>query len=166
MKKQVFELLSALCVYNAEGYSRALEALEHYKSFKTERYKFSVVVEELKTSKSNEYRWRGLWSATKLCCECSCWEQSQLYTLFQFLSTRIKYYRKINWICWSQTIWPFLMVSCDPSSLNQSSISRTVLLAFVNCLIISTPQLKDRNRLRNEFIGKTKNIWSIPSVNY
>ena len=32
---------------------------------------------------------------------------------------------------------------------------RTVLLAFINCLIISTPQLKDRNRLRNEFIGKS-----------
>ena len=31
VKKQVFELLSALCVYNAEGYSRALEALDHYK---------------------------------------------------------------------------------------------------------------------------------------
>ena len=31
VKKQVFELLSALCVYNAEGYNRALEALEHYK---------------------------------------------------------------------------------------------------------------------------------------
>ena len=27
----MFELLSALCVYNAEGYSRALEALDHYK---------------------------------------------------------------------------------------------------------------------------------------
>ena len=25
------ELLSALCVYNAEGYARALDALEHYK---------------------------------------------------------------------------------------------------------------------------------------
>jgi len=99
VKKQVFELLSALCVYNAEGYSRALEALEHYKTFKTLRYKFSVVVEELKQAKSNEYR--------------------------------------------------------------------TVLLAFINCLIISTPQLKDRNRLRNEFIGsvlkvltKLKNIYS------
>lgn len=31
VKKQVFELLSALCVYNAEGYDRALDALEHYK---------------------------------------------------------------------------------------------------------------------------------------
>ena len=31
---------------------------------------------------------------------------------------------------------------------------RTVLLAFINCLVISTPQLKERNRLRNEFIGE------------
>ncbi|CAB0016674.1 unnamed protein product, partial [Nesidiocoris tenuis] len=31
VKKQVFELLSALCVYNVEGYTRALDALEHYK---------------------------------------------------------------------------------------------------------------------------------------
>jgi hypothetical protein len=31
VKRQVFELLSALCVYNAEGYGRALEALDHYK---------------------------------------------------------------------------------------------------------------------------------------
>lgn len=30
-KKQVFELLSAMCVYSKEGYARALEALEHYK---------------------------------------------------------------------------------------------------------------------------------------
>lgn len=31
VKKQVFELLSALCAYNVDGYERALEALEHYK---------------------------------------------------------------------------------------------------------------------------------------
>lgn len=35
---------------------------------------------------------------------------------------------------------------------------KTTLLAFVNCLIISTPQLKDRVRVRNEFIGKMSNI--------
>lgn len=34
VKKQVFELLSALCVYNADGYSRTLDALEHYKGLK------------------------------------------------------------------------------------------------------------------------------------
>jgi len=85
VKRQVFELLSALCVYNAEGYSRAIEALDHYKEFQSSRYRFSVVVDELRQAKANEYR--------------------------------------------------------------------TVLLAFINCLVISTPQLKDRNRLRNEFIG-------------
>ena len=31
VKKQVFELLSALCAYNSDGYARALETLEHYK---------------------------------------------------------------------------------------------------------------------------------------
>lgn len=31
VKKQVFELLSALCAYNADGYTRALETLDHYK---------------------------------------------------------------------------------------------------------------------------------------
>lgn len=31
VKKQVFELLSALCVHNEEGHARALDTLEHYK---------------------------------------------------------------------------------------------------------------------------------------
>lgn len=31
VKKQVFELLSALCVYNQEGHARALDTLDHYK---------------------------------------------------------------------------------------------------------------------------------------
>ena len=31
VKKQLFELLSALCVYSADGRARALEALEHQK---------------------------------------------------------------------------------------------------------------------------------------
>lgn len=34
VKKQVFELLSALCVYNADGYARTLDALEHFKTLK------------------------------------------------------------------------------------------------------------------------------------
>jgi len=76
VKKGIFELLSALCVYSAEGYSRALEALEHYKKFKSERYRFLIVLSELQTAKTAEYK--------------------------------------------------------------------TVLLAFINCLIISTPQLKVR----------------------
>ena len=74
VKRQVFELLSALCVYSADGYNRALEALEHYKQFKSERYRFRIVLSELQAAKTAEYK--------------------------------------------------------------------TVLLAFINCLIISTPQLK------------------------
>ena len=31
VKKQLFELLSALCVYSPDGYARATDALEHYK---------------------------------------------------------------------------------------------------------------------------------------
>ena len=42
VKKQVFELLSALCVYSADGYKRALEALDHYKSSTSGRYRFKV----------------------------------------------------------------------------------------------------------------------------
>lgn len=30
VKKQVFELMSALCAYNVDGYTRALETLDHY----------------------------------------------------------------------------------------------------------------------------------------
>ena len=31
VKKQVVELLSALCVYSSEGYDRTISALEHFK---------------------------------------------------------------------------------------------------------------------------------------
>ncbi|XP_065351487.1 uncharacterized protein LOC135946924 isoform X2 [Cloeon dipterum] len=85
VKKQVFELLSALCVYSPEGYARALDALEFYKTHKNERYRFKIIVTELKETSSLEYQ--------------------------------------------------------------------IALLAFVNCLIISVTQLKDRIRVRNEFTG-------------
>ncbi|XP_044761086.1 inverted formin-2 isoform X2 [Coccinella septempunctata] len=85
VKKQVFELLSALCVHNAEGHARALDTLEDYKKMKGERYRLSMIVKELDRSTIVEYQ--------------------------------------------------------------------TALVAFINCLIISTPRLTDRTRLRNEFIG-------------
>lgn len=31
VKKQVFELLAALCMYSPEGHALALDALDHYK---------------------------------------------------------------------------------------------------------------------------------------
>ena len=30
----------------------------------------------------------------------------------------------------------------------------TALVAFINCIVIATPDLKDRIRIRNEFIGE------------
>ncbi|XP_026500117.2 inverted formin-2 [Vanessa tameamea] len=56
VKKQVFELLSALCVYNADGYARAVDTLVRYKVLKGDRYRLSVVVEELKNATTIDYK--------------------------------------------------------------------------------------------------------------
>ncbi|XP_045504277.1 inverted formin-2 [Colias croceus] len=56
VKKQVFELLSALCVYNADGYARAVDTLDRYKTLKNDRYRLSVVVEELKNATTIDYK--------------------------------------------------------------------------------------------------------------
>lgn len=32
VKKQIFELLAALCIYSSDGHSLALDALDHYKA--------------------------------------------------------------------------------------------------------------------------------------
>ncbi|XP_070554541.1 inverted formin-2-like [Ptychodera flava] len=54
-KKMVFEILSALSVYSADGCSMAVDALEFYKKCKNQRYRFSVVINELKTSENVAY---------------------------------------------------------------------------------------------------------------
>ncbi|EDX09515.1 GD13991 [Drosophila simulans] len=50
VKKQVFELLSALCAYSPDGYARAIETLEFYKNLKKQRYRFKIVINELELS--------------------------------------------------------------------------------------------------------------------
>ncbi|XP_018378457.1 PREDICTED: uncharacterized protein LOC108771055 isoform X2 [Trachymyrmex cornetzi] len=85
VKKQVVELLSALCVYSQDGRQRAIDTLHTYQERKGERYRLRVVVDELQKATSEDYQ--------------------------------------------------------------------TALLAFINCLVLSTPVLKDRIRIRNEFIG-------------
>ena len=110
MKRQVFELLSALCVYSSEGYSRALEALEHYKNTKGERYRFKVVIDELVAANGNGGSPGKAGS-------------------------------------------PGSKAGPSPAAVADANGYKTVLFAFINCLIISTPQLKDRNRVRNEFVG-------------
>ncbi|XP_048340604.1 inverted formin-2-like [Sphaerodactylus townsendi] len=47
VKKQVFELLAALCIYSVDGHALALDALDHYKTVKTQQYRFSVIMNEL-----------------------------------------------------------------------------------------------------------------------
>ncbi|XP_076166401.1 FH2 domain-containing protein formin 3 [Ptiloglossa arizonensis] len=85
VKKQVVELLSALCVYSQDGRQRAIDTLHAYQERKGERYRLRIVVDELQKATAEDYQ--------------------------------------------------------------------TALLAFINCLVISTPVLKDRIRIRNEFIG-------------
>ncbi|XP_041356965.1 uncharacterized protein LOC121374102 [Gigantopelta aegis] len=85
VKKQVFEILSALCVYSEEGYARALAVLEHYKTTKKKRYRFSLLLDDL--------------------------------------------------------------------SHTDNVAFKTILLEFINCLIIYTKKTEDRIRIRNEFYG-------------
>ncbi|XP_011314517.1 uncharacterized protein form3 [Fopius arisanus] len=85
VKKQVVELLSALCVYSHDGRQRAIDTLHIYQERKGERYRLRAIVDELQKAIAEDYQ--------------------------------------------------------------------AALLAFINCLVISTPAVKDRVRLRNEFIG-------------
>ncbi|CAI8013166.1 Inverted formin-2 [Geodia barretti] len=55
VKIQVFELLSALCVYSPHGHQLALEALKHYKRTKCQRYRFSLLLQEIKNAETHEY---------------------------------------------------------------------------------------------------------------
>ncbi|KAK7476742.1 hypothetical protein BaRGS_00032035, partial [Batillaria attramentaria] len=56
VKKQVIELLSALCVYSADGHRLALDALDTFKTMKKLRYRFSLVVTELRTTELVAYK--------------------------------------------------------------------------------------------------------------
>uniref|UniRef100_A0A8B9MP75 Inverted formin, FH2 and WH2 domain containing n=2 Tax=Accipitrinae TaxID=8955 RepID=A0A8B9MP75_9AVES len=55
VKKQVFELLAALCIYSSDGHALALDALDHYKSAKNQQYRFSVIMNELSNTDNVPY---------------------------------------------------------------------------------------------------------------
>ncbi|KAG7461247.1 hypothetical protein MATL_G00208030 [Megalops atlanticus] len=55
VKKQVFDLLAALSMFSTDGYSLALDALEHYKSVKTQQYRFSMIMNELQATDNVPY---------------------------------------------------------------------------------------------------------------
>uniref|UniRef100_A0A8C9E5P7 Inverted formin 2 n=1 Tax=Phocoena sinus TaxID=42100 RepID=A0A8C9E5P7_PHOSS len=55
VKKQVLELLAALCVYSPEGHALTLDALDHYKTVCSQQYRFSVIMNELSDSDNVPY---------------------------------------------------------------------------------------------------------------
>uniref|UniRef100_A0A8C7ALW8 GBD/FH3 domain-containing protein n=2 Tax=Neovison vison TaxID=452646 RepID=A0A8C7ALW8_NEOVI len=55
VKKQVFELLAALCIYSPEGHGLTLDALDHYKTVRSQQYRFSVIMNELSDSDNVPY---------------------------------------------------------------------------------------------------------------
>ncbi|XP_004698882.2 inverted formin-2 [Echinops telfairi] len=55
VKKQVFELLAALCIYSPEGHALTLDALDHYKAVCSQQYRFSVIMSELADSDNIPY---------------------------------------------------------------------------------------------------------------
>ncbi|XP_075282830.1 inverted formin-2 isoform X2 [Opisthocomus hoazin] len=55
VKKQVFELLAALCIYSSDGHALALDALDYYKSVKNQQYRFSVIMNELSNTDNVPY---------------------------------------------------------------------------------------------------------------
>ncbi|XP_025087489.1 LOW QUALITY PROTEIN: inverted formin-2-like [Pomacea canaliculata] len=56
VKMQIFELLSALCVYSRDGYYLTLDALEKYKTWQKQPYRFSLLVRELEKADLPSYR--------------------------------------------------------------------------------------------------------------
>ncbi|KFP44878.1 Inverted formin-2, partial [Chlamydotis macqueenii] len=57
VKKQVFELLAALCIYSSDGHALALDALDHYKASVglQQEYRFSVIMNELSNTDNVPY---------------------------------------------------------------------------------------------------------------
>jgi hypothetical protein len=55
VKMQVFDLLAALSIYSEAGYILALDALDNYKKLKSQSYRFSLIMNELKNSELDSY---------------------------------------------------------------------------------------------------------------
>ncbi|XP_076129169.1 inverted formin-2-like isoform X2 [Alosa pseudoharengus] len=55
VKMQVFELLAALIMFSPKGRELSLDALQHYKTLKSQQYRFSVVMNELHATDNVPY---------------------------------------------------------------------------------------------------------------
>lgn len=58
VKKQVFELLSALCAYSRSGYCRAIETLENYKVSVTSRHVYTLFSISLYFPSAESQKWK------------------------------------------------------------------------------------------------------------
>ncbi|KAK0045993.1 inverted formin-2-like isoform X1, partial [Biomphalaria pfeifferi] len=56
VKMQIFELLSALCLYSADGFYLTLDALERYKVWRKQKYRFSLLVNDLRNTDLTTYK--------------------------------------------------------------------------------------------------------------
>ncbi|XP_076468527.1 uncharacterized protein LOC143299218 [Babylonia areolata] len=56
VKKQVLEILAAISVYSKDGYARALQVLDKFKTTRGKKYRFSIIVEELRGSDNVAYQ--------------------------------------------------------------------------------------------------------------
>lgn len=56
VKMQMFELLSALCVYSKDGFYLTMDALEQYKIWRKLPYKFSLLMKELRSADLTTYK--------------------------------------------------------------------------------------------------------------
>lgn len=83
---------------------------------------------------------------------------TNLYTKIAILST-INRYLLTNFLFTGEKYRLSVIVS--ELEATKSVEYQTALVAFINCLIISTPRLVDRVRLRNEFVG----IHLVPVLN-
>lgn len=128
VKKQVFELLSALCAYSSNGYKRTIETLEHYKVIlptlaypKTENLTHNTHIDYFFPVSFLSFH-------------------AQIGTSENFQNIKGERYR-LN----------IVVVELDKTTAVEYQIA---LLAFINCIIISAATLQDRIRIRNEFIGE------------
>nr|CAD7199276.1 unnamed protein product [Timema douglasi] len=188
VKKQVLELLSALCVYNAEGYSRALDALQHYKAFNAGL--LATTEMELETLTLQAFN-VGLLDTTEMELETltlQAFNAGLLATTEMELETLTLQAFNVGLLATTEmeletlTLQAFNAGLLDTTEMELETLTlqafnelkgeryrlnvvvselrdatsveyQNALVAFINCLIISTPQLKDRIRIRNEFIG-------------
>ena len=61
VKIQLMEIWSCVCLYSPRGYELALESLEAYKVAKSQRYRFSIIVQEIRNATLLSYKTTVLW---------------------------------------------------------------------------------------------------------